>query len=71
MADHRSVLSRREADVMSLLALGLRDREIGAQLGITEETVGAHVRRIFAKLDVHDRSAARASALRLGIVHLD
>ena len=66
-----TLLSAREVEVIQLLADGLRDKEISRRLGISEETVGAHTRRIFAKLQVHDRTAALAAAIRLGIIHLD
>lgn len=66
-----SVLTARETDIVRLIAEGWRDKEIAARLGIHEDTVGAHTRRIFAKLQVHDRSAALAAAIRRGIIHLD
>ena len=38
---------------------------------MAEETIQAHMKSIFAKLEVHDRTAALALALRRGIVHLE
>ena len=38
---------------------------------LAEETIQAHMKSIFAKLEVHDQTAALAIALRRGIVHLD
>lgn len=66
-----TLLTPREVDVMERVAQGLRDKEISASLGISEETVGAHMRRIFTKLEVHDRTSALTAAIRLGIVHVD
>lgn len=67
----RPALTRRELDVMRLLAKGMRNKEIAVALGIAQETVQAHIKSIFAKLCVHDRTAALAVALRRGIIHLD
>src|SRR5262249_25523813 len=63
-------LTAREVQVMELVAVGLRNKEIATSLHISEETVGVHIRNIFAKLDVNDRSAAIAISLRRGILHL-
>jgi DNA-binding NarL/FixJ family response regulator len=63
-------LTSRETRIVELMAQGLRNKEIGAVLGISEATVHVHVRNIFAKLDVHERTAAVRVALRRGIVHL-
>lgn len=64
------VLSPREVEVMQMIANGMRNKEIGAALGISEETVHTHLRSIFAKLHVHDRTLALAVAVRRGILHL-
>ena len=53
-----------------LVRRGLRNREIGISLGISEEMVRSHVRSIPSKLDVPDRTAAVDVALRRGILHL-
>jgi DNA-binding NarL/FixJ family response regulator len=66
---HASVTPR-EVQVLELLAKGMRNKEIAESLGISEETVQAHMKSIFNKLDVHDRTAALAIAIRQGIVHL-
>src|ERR1700730_9547043 len=65
-----SPLTSREIEVMELLAKGLRNKEIGHALGITEKTARVHVRNILAKLDVHDRAAAVSVAIHRGIVHI-
>ena len=64
-------LTAREEEVMQLLAKGLRNKEISAALNISEDTVQSHVKNIFVKLGVHDRTEAVVLAIRLGIVHLD
>lgn len=63
-------LTMRERQVLELLAGGLRNKEIGAALGISADTTAAHVKSIYAKLGVHDRTAALGEALRRGIVHI-
>lgn len=65
------VLTRREEDVMRMLGKGMKNRDIAAALGISDETIQAHMRSIFVKLEVHDRTTALAVALRRGIIHLD
>lgn len=63
-------LTPREMQVMELLKESLRNREIAARLGISEETVHVHVRNILTKLNVSDRTGAITVALRRGIIHL-
>ena len=63
-------LSPREIEVLELIALGKRNKEIGDTLGITQETVQTHIKRLFTKLDVHDRTAAVMVALSRGFVHM-
>jgi NarL family two-component system response regulator LiaR len=59
-------LTRRERDVLGLVAEGLANREIGARLGITEKTVKAHVTRVLDKLGVQSRTQAALVAVRSG-----
>jgi DNA-binding NarL/FixJ family response regulator len=63
-------ISERERQVLSLVAAGKRNKEIAADLCIAEDTVKMHVRNIFSKLDVTDRTEAVTVALRRGIIHL-
>jgi DNA-binding NarL/FixJ family response regulator len=63
-------LTRREIEVLDLISEGLRNKDIAVMLGISNETVQVHVKNIFAKLDVEDRTAAVHVALRRGIIHL-
>ena len=66
----RKYLTAREISVVELIAQGMRNKEIGAQLGIAADTVEAHLRNIFEKLRVHDRTAAVTVAIRRGMIHL-
>ena len=67
---NQRTLSVRETEVLELLANGLRNKEISTSLGISEETVRAHVKNILNKLNVHDRTAALSEGLRRGIVRV-
>lgn len=67
----RQALSQREQEVLQLLARGRSNKEIGAQLFISEETVKSHLKTLFAKLRVRDRTEAAISAVRHGIIHLE
>jgi two-component system NarL family response regulator len=67
----QTALTTREIEVLGLVAKGMRNKEIAAQLKISDETVQGHVKNILAKLSVHDRTEAVAVAVRRGIVHLD
>lgn len=60
-------LSRRELEVLPLLAEGLSNRQIAGRLQIAEVTARDHVQRILHKLQVSDRAAAAALAVRLGL----
>jgi DNA-binding NarL/FixJ family response regulator len=66
----KPLLTPREVEVLELLAKGMRNKEIADVLRITDETVRAHVRSIFLKLNVHDRTAALSEALRRGYVRM-
>jgi two-component system NarL family response regulator len=66
----RGILTDREIEVVELLATGMRNKEISGSLHISEDTVEAHLRNIFSKLNVKDRTAAVTVALRRGIIHL-
>ncbi|MBI4271747.1 MAG: hypothetical protein HY615_15535 [Candidatus Rokubacteria bacterium] len=61
-------LTRREVDVLRLLAQGLSNRAIAARLIVSEFTVKRHVANLLAKLEVPSRAAAAARAARHGLV---
>jgi len=63
-------LTPREVQVMELVSDGRRNKEIAVLLGISEETVQVHLKNIFAKLKVGERTAAVNVAIRRGIVHI-
>jgi two-component system, NarL family, response regulator len=63
-------LTSREIEVLQLISEGLRNKEVGATLGITEGTVQIHVKNIFGKLNVNDRTAAVQIAVRRGLVQM-
>jgi DNA-binding NarL/FixJ family response regulator len=63
-------LTPREIAVLELMAEGFRNKEIAFALGITEQTTKVHVKNLFAKLNVTDRTAALTVALQRGIIHL-
>jgi len=60
-------LSKRELEVLGLIAKGRTNREIGDRLFISQKTVGVHVGNILAKLGVSGRVEAAAVAIRLGL----
>jgi two-component system NarL family response regulator len=64
------VLTSREIQVLQLVSQGLRNKEIAAVLGISDETARVHVKNVLAKLKVNDRSAAVNVGVRRGIIHL-
>jgi len=65
-----AVLSKRECEVLALVVEGLTNRRIGEELGIARNTVKNHLRSIYAKLDVKNRTEAAAYAVGHGLVCL-
>jgi DNA-binding NarL/FixJ family response regulator len=61
-------LTEREREVFGLIAQGLSNAEIGNRLFLSEGTVKTHVKHIFEKLEVHDRTQAVILAYEVGIV---
>ncbi|HET7600354.1 MAG TPA: LuxR C-terminal-related transcriptional regulator [Gemmatimonadales bacterium] len=64
----RTSLTRRELDVLRLVADGLSDRETAERLGLSEHTVHRHVANILTKLGLKSRTAAVAYAARAGLL---
>jgi two-component system NarL family response regulator len=66
----RQQLTERERDVLEALIKGRSNKEIASSLFISEDTVKSHLKTLFAKLRVRDRTEAAVEAIRHGIVHL-
>ncbi len=66
----RPELTLREIEVLQLLVKGRSNKEIASGLSIAEDTVKSHLKTLFTKLGVQDRTAAAISAIRHGIVPL-
>ncbi|NBR91557.1 MAG: DNA-binding response regulator, partial [Rhodobacteraceae bacterium] len=67
-SDDGSVLTEREADVLGLIGRGLRNAEVAAELGLTENTVAGYIKAIYRKLDISSRAEASWHANRLGLL---
>ena len=63
-----SPLTRRQRDIIRLLAEGKQNRDIAKALGVAEGTVKVHVANIFRALKVNNRTAAAAAAQKLGLL---
>ena len=63
-------LTRRELQVLTVVATGARNKEIAATLGISEDTVKMHIKSVIAKLGAEDRTGAVTTAIKRGIIHL-
>jgi DNA-binding NarL/FixJ family response regulator len=61
-------LSEREREVLSLVAAGLKDKQISSALHISRRTVGHHVDHILTKLGTPSRASAVAVAIRSGVI---
>lgn len=64
----RACLSPRECDVLRLVAEGLRNRQIAAELGLSPATVSRHLVNIYGKLGIATRAGAASFAIRCGLV---
>jgi len=67
----RADLSKREMEVLQFLVRGRSNKEIASSLFVSDDTVKAHLKTLFSKFGVHDRTEAVICAIRHGIVHLD
>jgi DNA-binding NarL/FixJ family response regulator len=72
VAEHAcdDTLTPAEIRVLRLIAEGCGNKEIGAQLSISEETIKSQVRNILSKLNANDRTHAAMIGLRRGIIEL-
>jgi PAS domain S-box-containing protein len=67
-ADRSGPLTRREIEVLVLAADGLGGPQLARELALSPTTVSTHFKNIYAKLEVRNRAAAVAKALRLGLI---
>lgn len=67
----RKDLSPRELEVLQLIVAGRSNKEIAKDLGIGEASVKTHLKTLFQKLGVADRTQAAIEAIRHGIVHIE
>jgi two-component system response regulator DegU len=67
----RPQISKREEEVLRLMATGVSISEAARHLYISVKTVKNHLSSIYQKLDAHDRAQAVLKAVRMGIIHLD
>lgn len=65
------VITKREEEVLQLIANGCSTPEVAEQLFISQKTVKNHLASIYQKLDARDRTQAVLAAVRMGIVTLD
>jgi DNA-binding NarL/FixJ family response regulator len=72
LVEHRAddALSEREIEVLRQLASGNSNKMIADNLGLSEETIKAHMRSILSKLSANDRTHALAIALKRGIIEI-
>lgn len=70
MHAYKSRLTRREREVLRLIASGQTDRKIAETLIISPRTVNRHVCNIFGKLEVPSRAAAAVHAVRSGLIEV-
>lgn len=66
-----SELTEREGEILLLVARGMSNKEIASEIGRTDETVKIHLKNIFAKLGVDDRTGAVTQGITRGLIHLD
>lgn len=63
-------LTKREVEILALVASGMFNKEIAVNLDISERTVKNHISNIFKKIDVSDRTQAAVFAIRNNIINL-
>jgi DNA-binding NarL/FixJ family response regulator len=67
----REDLTPAEANVLRMIVGGMSNKEIGFALDISENTVKSHVKNIFDKIGVSDRTSAATMAIKRGLVRVD
>ena len=71
VAGSRPIISKREEEVLRLVATGASIPEVGRRLYISAKTVKNHLSSIYQKLDSHDRAQAVLKAVRMGLIQID
>ena len=69
--DDDRLITKREEEVLQLIADGCSTPEVGERLFISQKTVKNHLASIYQKLDARDRTQAVLQAVRMGIIRLD
>ena len=69
-ASHEQIITKREEEVLQLIAEGLATPEVAAALYISVKTVKNHLASIYAKLDSRDRTQAVIRAVKMGIINI-
>ncbi len=69
--EEERIITKREEEVLQLIADGCSTPEVAERLYISQKTVKNHLASIYQKLDARDRTQAVLAAVRMGIVHLD
>jgi two-component system NarL family response regulator len=64
-------MTMREREVLSAMARGMSNQDIASDLHISKATVKSHAERVFAKLNVRDRTQAVVQGLKRGLVQVD
>jgi two-component system response regulator DegU len=70
-AEEDRLITKREEEVLQLIADGLSTPEVASSLYISQKTVKNHLAAIYQKLDARDRTQAVVRAVRMGIISLD
>lgn len=63
-------LTERELEILTLVASGCANKEVAQSLSVSEDTIKGHLKSIFAKLDVRDRTQAVVTAAKRGIISI-
>jgi two-component system, NarL family, response regulator DegU len=69
--DEERVITKREEEVLQLIANGCSTPEVAERLFISQKTVKNHLASIYQKLEARDRTQAVLQAVRMGIIHLE
>ncbi|MEM7523726.1 MAG: helix-turn-helix transcriptional regulator, partial [Pseudomonadota bacterium] len=67
---HELALSQREVECLSWVAVGKSSWDIGQIIGVSENTVNFHMKNIFMKLEVNNRTLAAVKAMKLGLINV-